>query len=633
MSNNKKIEGILSLNSKGDGYLITEDGSPDVFVHKKNLHTAMHNDRVIACVFSTRDAEKPEGEVMSVIERCKTKITGVLDIKSDFALVMPDDRRVYMPLVLDPSELAGAEDGDKVVVEITGWDEDTESPTLALIDVLGKPGEHNTEMNAIVLEYGFDTSFPEEVERQAHAIKFDMDETELSKRRDFRSVLTFTIDPADAKDFDDAISFVALPNGRYEVGVHIADVSHYVPEGSALDNEAYHRATSVYLVDRTIPMLPEVLSNGVCSLRPNEDKLTFSAVFEMDDSGKVYRQWFGKTVTHSSRRFTYEEAQERIESREGDLWRELETLNVIARALKAKRFESGAINFESDEVRFDLSEDGTPTGISIKTRKDAHKLVEEFMLLANRRIAQFIATKKPGLAFVYRSHESPTPDKISVFNRAARRFGYRIEVGSPKAINRSYGRIAHRSAGKPEQKIVQQMAIRTMSKAIYTTKKSGHYGLAFDYYTHFTSPIRRYADVMVHRLLQHYLERGKSRSISSYEAKCKHSTQREIQAAEAERASVKYKQVEFLKDKIGSTYDGVITGVTEWGMYIEIAKNGCEGMVRLTDIPGDFYVFDEKNYRIIGKRKKRKFEVGQQVRVQLTGADVIKRQLDFKLAK
>lgn len=625
------VEGILDLNARGNGYVIPNDGTPDIFIHRKNLNTALHNDRVMVNVFKTRNSEKPEGEITEVIERAKSRITGILEMRNGFALVIPDDKRIYIPLVLDPDQIKNVQHGDKIVVSILQWKPGQESPDLKLDQVLGKPGVHETEMNAIVLEYGFDTSFPEPVEKEASKIKFSIDRDELSKRKDFRGITTFTIDPEDAKDFDDALSFKKLGNDRYEIGVHIADVTHYMPEGGVLDIEAYNRATSVYLVDRTIPMLPEVLSNGVCSLRPNEDKLTFSAVFEMDGSGRIYKEWFGKTIIHSTRRFSYEQAQEVLETGQGDLAEELILMNEMAKQLKEQRFKKGAINFETEEVKFKLDADGTPLNIYIKIRKDAHKLIEEFMLLANRQVAAFIAQKKPQPVFVYRIHDEPSPERIIVFNKVAKRFGYSIDGQNPKTLARSYNKITEQSEGKPEQHIIQQMAIRTMAKAIYTTQKTGHYGLAFEHYTHFTSPIRRYPDVMVHRLLFHYLNGGKSADQSAFEQRCKHSTQREIQAAEAERASVKYKQVEFLKSRVGDIFEGVISGVTEWGIYVEIIENKCEGMVRLMDIPGDYYLFDEKFHCVIGKRKKKKFEMGQTVRVQVIKADMGKRQLDFRM--
>lgn len=631
MSNDK--EGTLDLNAKGNGYLVPDDGSPDVFIHKKNLHTAFNNDRIKVNIFNTRNTEKPEGEVIEVLDRAKTKVTGILEIRNGFGLVMPDDKRIYVPLVLDLNQLTGVKDGDKIVVEIVSWDMDEETPNIELRDVLGKPGEHETEMNAIVLEYGFETSFPESVEAYADKIITTISNDEIKKRKDLRNVLTFTIDPEDAKDFDDAISFQVLSNGHFEIGVHIADVSHYMPEGSVLDIEAYNRATSVYLVDRTIPMLPEVLSNGVCSLRPNEDKLTFSAMFEMDEKGNIYNEWFGKTIIHSARRFSYEEAQERLDAKAGDLHEVLTQLNEIAHILKSERFKKGAINFETEEVKFKLDDKGAPMSIFIKVRKDAHKLIEEFMLLANRKVAEFVAKKRPQPTFVYRVHDQPSPEKIMVFNKVAKRFGYNIDGQSLNALAKSYNQITEKSEGKPEQHIIQQMAIRTMAKAIYTTQKTEHYGLAFDYYTHFTSPIRRYPDVMAHRLLFHYLNKGNSPASGEYEQKCKHSTQREIQAAEAERASTKYKQVEYLKTNVGNVYEGIISGITEWGIYVEIIENKCEGMCRLMDIPGDYYNFDEKQYCIIGKRKRKKYEMGQKVKVQVVKADLVKRQLDFKIVE
>ncbi len=489
-------------------------------------------------------------------------------------------------------------------------------------------------MNAILAEYGFPLSFPKEVEHEANEIPEIISEAEIAKRRDFRDVLTFTIDPFDAKDFDDALSVRYLDNGNYEIGVHIADVSHYIIPDSALDKEAYERATSVYLVDRVIPMLPERLSNGVCSLRPNEDKLCFSAVFELDEEAHIIEQWFGKTIIHSNKRFAYEDVQTIIENQEGDYLKEINLLNKLAYILRARKFKNGAISFETTEVKFKLDDAGKPIGVYVKERKDAHKLIEDFMLLANRKVAEYVAklgTGKHKYTFVYREHDSPKTETLQNFAQFAARFGYKINTKSDKEIAKSLNYLMDDVEGKKEQNVLTQLAIRSMAKAIYTTKKTSHYGLAFDYYTHFTSPIRRYPDVMVHRLLQHYLQHGQSVNAEHYEVLCLHCSQMEKKAADAERASVKYKQAEYLKEQVGNIFTGIISGVTEWGMYVEIIENKCEGMIRLRDISDDFYTLDEKNYAIIGQRKKKTYQLGDEVKIKVKNVDLTKKQIDFTL--
>ncbi len=491
-------------------------------------------------------------------------------------------------------------------------------------------------MNAILAEYGFPLSFPKEVEQDAEEISADITPQEVAKRRDFRDVVTFTIDPFDAKDFDDAISFKILDNGNYEVGVHIADVSHYIIPDSALDKEAFDRGTSVYLVDRVIPMLPERLSNGLCSLRPNEDKLCFAAVFELDEQANIQNEWFGKTLINSNRRFTYEEAQEVIETKQGDFSDEILKLNELAYILRDRKFKNGAISFETTEVKFLLDDKGKPTGVYVKERKDAHKLIEDFMLLANRKVAEFVSKKGKGkqkYTFVYRAHDSPKPDALASFANFAARFGYKINTKSDKETAKSLNYLMDDVVGKKEANVLTHLAIRSMAKAIYTTKTSSHYGLAFDHYTHFTSPIRRYPDVMVHRLLQYYLDGGQSVNADHYEKMCQHASAMEKKAADAERSSVKYKQAEFLKDQVGSVYSGVISGVTEWGMYVEIIENKCEGMIRLRDISDDFYTLDEKNYAIIGQRKKKIYQLGDEVKIRVKTVDLAKKQIDFSLVQ
>ncbi len=629
------LTGTVSLTSDGSAFIVPDDEfEEDIYVAPRKLRTALNGDKVKVYVFAKSKGRRKEGEVIEIIKRAKMEFTGIIKVSEKFAFFIPDDRKMLHDIFIPLEELNGAKHGEKAIAKITDWPEGAKNPIGTISRVLGVQGENNTEMNAILAEYGFPLQFPDEVEQEANAIPEVISEDEISKRRDFRNVLTFTIDPADAKDFDDAISFRHLENGNYEVGVHIADVSHYVSPGTPLDKEAFDRGTSVYLVDRVIPMLPERLSNGVCSLRPKEDKLCFSAVFELDKEANIIGQWFGKTIIHSDRRFSYEEAQEVIEGNSHELKSEIDTLNQLAYKLRERKFKQGAISFETTEVKFKLDEAGKPVGVYVKERKDAHKLIEDFMLLANRKVAEFVAKKGRGkkkLTFVYRSHDAPNQETLLGFAQFAARFGYKINTKSDKEIARSLNFLMEDVEGKKEQNVLTHLAIRSMAKAIYTTKKSSHYGLAFDYYTHFTSPIRRYPDVMAHRLLELYLEGGKSVNEEEYEKMCLHASQMEKKAADAERASVKYKQAEYLEENIGREYDGIISGVTEWGMYVEIVENKCEGMVRLRDITDDFYVLDEKNYCIIGQRKKKIYQLGDEVRILVKKVDLGKRQIDFTL--
>jgi ribonuclease R len=522
----------------------------------------------------------------------------------------------------------------KAVVKITDWPATSKNPFGTVVSVLGVQGEHLTEMNAVLAEYGFPLAFPKEVESESNAISTKITDADISSRRDMRKILTFTIDPFDAKDFDDAISFQTLANGNFEIGVHIADVSHYVRPNTALDKEANERGTSVYLVGKVIPMLPEKLSNELCSLRPKEDKLTFSAIFEIDKNANVISEWFGRTIIHSDRRFTYEEVWEIIQAQTGDHVSEILKLNELAHILRSARFKNGAINFESAEVKFNLDDTGKPIGVYVKERNDAHKLIEDFMLLANRKVAEFIAkkgSKKSPLTFVYRSHDAPKEEVLEGFAKFAARFGYKIQTKNHAEISKSLNLLMSDVEGKKEQNVLTQLAIRSMAKAIYTTKKTSHYGLAFDYYTHFTSPIRRYPDVMAHRLLQHYLDGQKSVDAEVYEKMCLHASQMEKRAADAERLFVKYKQAEYLADQINTEFAGIISGVTEWGIYVEIVENKCEGMIRLRDIDDDFYVLDQANYCIIGQRKRRKYQLGDEVRIKVRKVDLAKKQIDFQL--
>jgi ribonuclease R len=631
------ITGIVDMTSDGSAFVITEDEfEEDIYIAPRKLRNALHGDKVKIYAFSKGRGRKKEGEVIEILERAKMDFTGIVKVSERFAFLIADDRKMNHDIFIPKEELNGAKDGEKAVAKIVDWPEGAKNPVGQITRVLGKQGENNTEMNAILAEYGFPLAFPKEVEQEANAIPDIISEEDILKRRDFRDVLTFTIDPADAKDFDDAISFRHLENGNYEVGVHIADVSHYVTPDSILDKEAFERGTSVYLVDRVIPMLPERLSNGLCSLRPNEDKLCFSAVFELDPEAHIIDQWFGKTVIHSNKRFSYEDAQERIENKSGEYSNEILILNDLAHQLRERKFKQGAISFETTEVKFKLDEAGRPLGVYVKERKDAHKLIEDFMLLANRKVAEFIAKKGKGkkkLTYVYRSHDAPNEATLGNFAQFALKFGYKINTNSDKEIARSLNLLMEDVEGKKEQNVLTQLAIRSMAKAVYTTKKSSHYGLAFDYYTHFTSPIRRYPDVLAHRLLEHYLAGGSSVNEDAYEKMSLHASQMEKKAADAERASVKYKQAEFLESNVGNIYTGIISGVTEWGMYVEIIENKCEGMVRLRDISDDFYVLDEKNYCIIGQRKKKKYQLGDDVKIQVKKVDLSKRQIDFSLVQ
>ena len=629
------IEGKVDLTNDGSAFIVTDDKfESDIFVAPRKLRNALNGDRVKVYVYGKSKGKNKEGEVIEILQRAKMEFTGIVKLSERYAFFIPDDRKMMHDIFIPISELNGAKNGIKAVAEITDWPVDAKNPIGRIKHILGKQGDNDTEMNAILAEYGFPLSFPPEVEHESEAIVDVISIAEIAKRRDYRNVITFTIDPFDAKDFDDAISFKQLNNGNYEVGVHIADVSHYIIPDSALDKEALDRATSVYLVDRVIPMLPERLSNGLCSLRPKEDKLCFAAVFELDGEAHIINEWFGKTIINSDRRFTYEEVQEVIESKAGDFKNEIASLNTLAYKLRERKFRNGAISFETTEVKFKLDEQGKPIGVYVKERKDAHKLIEDFMLLANRKVAEYVSKMGKGknkYTFVYRVHDSPKPEALANFAQFAARFGYKINTKSDKETAKSLNFLMEDVEGKKEQNVLTHLAIRSMAKAIYTTKGSSHYGLAFDHYTHFTSPIRRYPDVMVHRLLFHYLNGGQSANAEHYEKLCQHSSQMEKKAADAERASIKYKQAEYLKDQVGSVYSGVISGVTEWGMYVEIIENKCEGMIRLRDISDDFYTLDEKNYAIIGQRKKKVYQLGDEVKIRVKSVDLTKKQIDFSL--
>ncbi len=628
------ITGEVELTAKGAAYVISPESKSDIFVAFPNLKHALNGDKVKVLVYARRKAERIEGEVVEILERKKSTFVGVVQRSDNYAFLLPSGKQMPYDVFLPLSHLGGAKNGDKVVVQITEWPEHQKNPVGTVIQVLGQPGDNDTEMNAIMAEYELPVAFPKKVEKAAERIPDELPAGEIARRRDFRGTVTFTIDPKDAKDFDDALSVREVGKGRYEIGVHIADVSHYVQPDTLLDREAYARATSVYLVDRTIPMLPEKLSNGLCSLRPDEDKFCFSAVFELDAEAKVTSQWFGRTVIRSNRRFTYEEAQEIIEGAPGEYQKEVLLLNGLAQKLREERFRGGAIDFDRIEVKFNLDEKGKPLGVYFKQSKEANKLIEEFMLLANKKVAEKIGkgqSKQKAKTFVYRIHDKPTEEKLTDFNRFISKFGYGLKLSNRKALTASMNNLMQEVKDRPEQNLIETLAIRTMAKAVYSTVNIGHYGLAFDHYTHFTSPIRRYPDVMVHRLLQRYLDDGRSVSQEKYEEMCEHASSMEQLAANAERASIKYKQVEFMSDKIGEAFQGTISGVTQWGFYVELEESKCEGLVPMHELEDDYYEFDEKNYCIVGRHYGKRYQLGDTVTVQVAKANLVSRQLDFVL--
>lgn len=630
------ITGVVELTAKGSAYIISDESEEDVFVAFNNLKHALNGDKVKVLVYARKKNSRPEGEVVEIVERKKATFVGTVQLSENYAFLLPGGKQMPYDVFIPLHQLNGAKDGEKVVVKITDWPEKQKNPVGQVIEVLGLPGDNDAEMNAIMAEYELPVKFPPNVLKAAEKIDMAIPEKEIARRRDFREVVTFTIDPKDAKDFDDALSVRRLKDGLWEVGVHIADVSYYVAPDTVLDKEAYSRATSVYLVDRTIPMLPEKLSNGVCSLRPDEEKLCFSAVFKLNEDAQVQEEWFGRTVIRSNRRFTYEEAQEIIEGAEGDYKEEVLTLNRLAQKLREARFKNGAIDFDRVEVKFDLDEKGKPLGVYFKQSKEANKLIEEFMLLANRKVAEKIGkVKDKGKAktFVYRIHDKPLDDKLAEFNRFVAKFGYGLKLTSRKALTSSMNKLMQEVKARPEQNLIETLAVRTMAKAVYSTVNIGHYGLAFDYYTHFTSPIRRYPDVMVHRLLQRYIDSGRSVNKDKYEEMCQHSSDMEQLAANAERASVKYKQVEFMSDKIGQEFTGTISGVTQWGFYVELEDSKCEGLVSITELEDDYYEFDEKNYCIAGRHHHKIYQLGDKVTVKVAKANLVARQLDYELVR
>lgn len=627
--------GTFIRRSNGKNSVLLDDDDEPIFVAERNSMHALNGDRVKVDIAARRRGVEPEAQVVEIIERKPQTFIGTLNVEKHFAFLQTDSKFLATDIFIPKTRLKGGKTGDKAVVRITDWPDDAKNPKGEIVDILGRKGENNAEIHAILAEFGLPYVYPKAVDDAAKKIEAGITDDEVAKRKDMRQVTTFTIDPKDAKDFDDALSIRKLKNGNWEIGVHIADVTHYVKPDTILDREAKERATSVYLVDRVVPMLPEHLSNGICSLRPNEDKLTFSCIFEMDDKGRVINSEICRTVINSDRRFTYEEAQDVIETGKGDFAKEILTLDRLAKILRKERYENGSVDFDRMEVRFDIDEEGHPVSVYFKESKDANKLIEEFMLLANKTVAQTIGKasgKKKSKAFVYRVHDVPNQDKMHDLAQISRTFGYKLKTeGAAKDVNRSINHFLHDIKGKGEENFLATLAIRSMAKATYTTENIGHYGLGFDYYTHFTSPIRRYPDMMVHRLLEKYLAGGRSVNLEKLEKQCKHSSEMEQLAANAERASIKLKQVEFMNDHLGEEYDGVISGVTEWGLYVELNENKCEGLVPIRDLADDFYDLDEKNYALVGRRHNNRYRLGDPVRVKVARTNLDRKQLDFAI--
>ena len=632
----KYVEGTVEMKSTGKAYVVRDDGEgEDIFIAAQDTYKALHGDRVRVAMFPKRNNSKPEGEIVEVLERKHTEFVGVLTISHGYVFVRPDVDWMPVDIFIPRGDLRGAKDGMKVIVHLVDWPDGSGNPFGEIVRVLGKPGENDVEMESILAAHDYPIEFPEEVEKEADRIPVTISKDEIKRRRDFRKTFTITIDPADAKDFDDAISLQKMANGHWEVGVHIADVSHYVQKGSAIDREALDRGTSVYLVDRTIPMLPEKLCNNVCSLRPDEEKLSFSVVFEMDDEANIYDKWIGKTIIKSCRRYTYEEVQTMIEGGEGDYKAEILTFNSLATKLREKRMEAGSINFHSEEVKFILDENKKPIDTYVRVQNESHELIEDFMLLANRTVAETFGkpeSKWSNYTFVYRVHDEPNPEKLNKFMLLISRLGYSMNLSNRTTLVNSYNKLFEDVEGKGEKNLIQTVALRTMAKAIYSTDNIGHYGLAFDYYTHFTSPIRRYPDLMVHRLIERYLIEGQSSvNKKEYEDMCAHSSEMEKQAEEMERQSIKYKQAEYLQDKIGQVFEGLVSGVSKWGLFVELKGNKCEGLVRYEDLPGDYYYLDDDNFRVIGQETGRVIQLGDEVRVIVKAVDLFKHKMDFEM--
>jgi len=630
------VEGTVEMKSTGKAYVIPDDGEgEDIFIAANNTYKALHGDRVRVAMFPKRNNAKPEGEIVEVLERRHTDFVGILSISHGYVFVRPDVDWMPVDIFIPRGELHGAKDGQKVIAHLVDWPDGSGNPFGEITRVLGKPGENDVEMESILAAHEYPIEFPDEVEKEASKIPVKIGKDEIGKRRDFRKVFTITIDPADAKDFDDAISLQKMANGHWEVGVHIADVSHYVRPGSAIDHEALERGTSVYLVDRTIPMLPEKLCNNVCSLRPDEEKLTFSVVFEMDDEAKIYDRWIGKTIIKSCRRYTYEEVQAMIEGADGDYKAEIMTFHSLATKLREQRMALGSINFHSEEVKFVLDENKKPIDTYVRVQNESHELIEDFMLLANRTVAETFGkpeSKWHNNTFVYRVHDEPNPEKLNKFMLLISRLGYTMDVSSRSKLVNSYNKLFQDVEGKGEKNLIQTVALRTMAKAVYSTDNIGHYGLAFDYYTHFTSPIRRYPDLMVHRLIERYLiENQGSVNKKEYEEMCVHASEMEKQAEEMERQSIKYKQAEYLQDKIGQVFEGLVSGVSKWGLFVELKDNKCEGLVRYEDLPGDYYYLDDDNFRVIGQETGRVIQLGDEVRIRVKAVDLFKHKMDFEM--
>jgi len=628
------VTGSVEMNANGSAYIHSEALTEKVYISQAHLNRALQGDSVKVLVYAKRKARRLEGEVVEVLERTKSTFVGILEVSRNYAFLVADNRHMPYDIFIPLKALNGAKGGQKVIARITEWPKGARNPVGEVVEVLGKPGNHEVEMHAILAEFDLPYRFPDEVEQEAERLPDTIPAAEYKERRDFRQTLTFTIDPADAKDFDDALSLKPLGEGLWEVGVHIADVSHYIKPKTTLDREAYERGTSVYLVDRVVPMLPEKLSNDVCSLNPQEDKLCFSAVFNMNDQAEVISQWFGKTIIRSQRRFNYDEVQRVIETGRGDMRQEILVLHRLAQKLRQRRFQDGSFGFDRVEIKFNLDEKGNPISIFFKENKESNQLIEEFMLLANRRVAELVGMRKGRKnprTFVYRVHDKPNHDKLESLSRIVRRFGHRLAL-SEKAVPASMNKLLSDVKGKKEQDLIETLAIRSMAKAKYSVHNIGHYGLGFRFYTHFTSPIRRYPDLMVHRLLDELLKNKPSRDEQTYENRCVHASVMEQKAADAEWASVKYKQVEFMQDKLGEQFEGIISGVAEWGLYVEIIENKCEGLVPIRELDDDFYEYDEDNYCLRGRRNRKVYQLGDPIRIEIYRTNLAKRQLDFRLA-
>jgi ribonuclease R len=629
-----KVTGKVDMMNTGKAYIISDEGGDDIYIAANNTFHALHGDRVNVLLFPQRKGRKPEGQITEIYERARENYVGTVEISKSFAFVIPNNSKIHIDFFIPLEKLNGAKNGDKVIVKIIDWPDHSKNPFGNIVQILGKSGDNNVEMQSILAEHDFSLSFSDEVEKEAAKISGKISNEEIKKRCDFRKITTFTIDPHDAKDFDDALSLKKLSNGNWEIGVHIADVSHFVTQNTILDKEAFSRATSIYLVDRVIPMLPEVLSNGVCSLRPNEDKLCFSAVFEMNDNAEILNQWFGKTVINSNCRFTYEEVQEIIENEKGKFVNEILLLNKLAKLLRENRYNEGSINFHSQDIRFNLDKKGKPLSVYIKEQKESNQLIEDFMLLANRKVAEFIGKRKgkeKPKTFIYRIHDEPNPEKLNTFLQFVNKLGYNMKINTRQHLAKSFNKLFKDISGKGEEKMIESIAIRTMAKAQYSTQNIGHYGLAFSHYSHFTSPIRRYPDLLTHRILEWYLEGQSSVNQQAYEEICNHCSEMEHKATSAERESIKYKQVEFMLDKIGKEFYGLISGVSKWGLYVEIEDNKCEGMVRIKDMRDDFYFLDEDNYQVIGQHYGYQYKLGDRIRILVKKIDLEKKQMDFKI--